>query len=265
MLFLHFVSVKWYEWISMGTIAFNIEQWHALSPGLETPSAWKNINITDAFPESTHPFNSDLIPPMMRRRMSALSKVALQTAIHLQKTQDKALDYLIFSSRHGELPRTVELLQQVLQGEEASPMAFSQSVHNTCAGLFTIATKSPIPATSLAGCESSLHHALIEASAYLSEHPTHTVLVIDFDAPLPKPYDVFESSPTPPLYALGLILSAGDQTQITWKTKSDQHFNINNRSQTLNVIHHLANQSKTWAIEDSRIHWSWQQQDSDSL
>ena len=246
----------------MSRIAFNIEQWHALSPGFSTPDDWRNYRSFNTDNENAS-LEVNLIPAMMRRRMSPLSKIALQTAIHLQQSSSSDFDYLIFSSRHGELPRTVELLQQVLQGEEASPMAFSQSVHNTSAGLFTIATHSPIPATSLAGCESSLHHALIEASAYLSENPQHKILLIDFDAPLPKPYDQFESHPTPPLYALGLILTSGTKTQITWQAKSTSNIEFKNRSQTLDIIQQLANQSRHWTIEDSRNQWQWQRGDAE--
>lgn len=246
----------------MSTIAFNIEQWHALSPGFSTPDDWRHYRSFNTDSENAS-LELNLIPAMMRRRMSPLSKIALQAAIHLQQSSTSEFDYLIFSSRHGELPRTVELLQQVLQGEEASPMAFSQSVHNTSAGLFTIATKSPIPATSLAGCESSLHHALIEASAYLSENPQHKILLIDFDAPLPKPYDQFESQPTPPLYALGLILTSGTQTQITWQAKTTSNIEFKNRSQTIDIIQQLATQSRYWTIEDSRNQWQWQRGDAE--
>ncbi|MFH0257546.1 beta-ketoacyl synthase chain length factor [Vibrio rumoiensis] len=247
----------------MNTISFNIEQWHALSPGLTTPDDWKRCRSIYTQENESVQVEANLIPAMMRRRMSPLSKIALQTAIHLQQSSTSDFDYLIFSSRHGELPRTVELLQQVLQGEEASPMAFSQSVHNTSAGLFTIATKSPIPATSLAGCESSLHHALIEASAYLSENPQHKILLIDFDAPLPKPYDQFESQPIPPLYALGLILGAGQQTQLTWQAKPVANIDFKDRSQTLDVTQHLADNSDKWTIEDSRNQWQWQRGDTE--
>ncbi len=241
----------------MSQIAFNIEQWHALSPGFETPCAWKNWCAESVTPAQTA-FATDLIPAMMRRRMSSLSKIAVQTALYLKQTQAQPFDYLVFSSRHGELPRTVDLLQQVLQGEEASPMAFSQSVHNTSSGLFTIASKSPIPATSLAGCESSLHHALIEAAAYLYENPTHKVLVIDFDAPLPEPYDIYETSPAPPLYALGLVLSAGENTSLEWQVQSGDIAKLKPASQTLNVIQQLANDSCEWQIDDHRNHWLWQ-------
>ena len=72
--------------------------------------------------------------------MSALSKMAVQVA--LQTAGDERPDFLIFCSRHGELVRTRELLGSVVGGSELSPTGFSQSVHNTSAGLYTIIAKS---------------------------------------------------------------------------------------------------------------------------
>lgn len=235
---------------------FNITHWHAISPGLNTIGEWQSW-FNGTVPE-TAKVPAQSIPPMMRRRMSDLSKIALQTAITLKQHHSSDFDYLIFSSRHGELPRTVDILQQVLQGEEASPMAFSQSVHNTCSGLFTIATQSPIPATSLAGCESSLHSAFIEAYSYLTENPDHSVLVIDFDAPLPTPYENSDPSPTPPLYALGLVLTSGSQYQLSYQAKPSVKGKIDRHNQTLEIIEHMINNQNCWQVEDSRHIWSWQ-------
>ncbi|OEF25454.1 beta-ketoacyl synthase chain length factor [Vibrio rumoiensis] len=251
----------------MSKIAFTIEDWYALSPGLTDRSAWKRWAISEQWPTEPEALSTHLIPAMMRRRMSPLSKVALQTAMYLQQNlqqQQQSFDYLVFSSRHGELPRTVDLLQQVLQGEEASPMAFSQSVHNTSVGLFTIASKSPIPATSLAGCESSLHYALIEAYAYLEDNPEHKVLVLDFDAPLPQPYTVFEDDTHQPLYALGLVLRAGNNTELTWKPLENMKQPIIKHSLTLETLKQLALHEQQinakWQISDSRTQWAWNHQ-----
>ncbi|MBD1575189.1 beta-ketoacyl synthase chain length factor [Vibrio sp. S11_S32] len=260
----------------MSTIAFNIQHWQALSCGLDSSQSWqawaqlkmtvkKPSQTSQAWPQDTPTPKSDLIPAMMRRRMSPLSKQALQVAISLKQrldTQQQAIDYLIFSCRHGELARTTTLLQQVLSGEDASPTAFSQSVHNTSAGLFTIATHSPIPATSLAAGESTLHHALIEASSYLSQHPTHRVLVIDFDESLSQPYQHFESQPHPG-YAFGLVLTHGNQVELSWRKNSTPNRTKSSISppifetQSLQILANLALPQSQWQIDDSRICWQW--------
>ena len=176
----------------MVKVEFNIKGWLALSPGMNNNEHWQNwLDKSKLWSDEAEQVPADLIPPMMRRRMSHLSKIAVQTA--LQISQDKPVDYIVFASRHGELTRTVKLLEDIMNGGDASPMAFSQSVHNTAAGLFTIASKRATPVTSLAAVENSLSSALIEAYCYLAENPDHNVLLVDFDEPLPDDYSEYFS------------------------------------------------------------------------
>jgi hypothetical protein len=151
--------------------------------------------------------------------MSFLSKLAVQNALML--TGDVEPDYIIFSSRHGELVRTASLLQDILRGEDASPTVFSQSVHNTAASHYTIISKKPVPVTSIGAGENSLGAALIEAGAYLALQPEHTILVVDFDDPLPEPYDQLLQV-SHPGYALGLLLTGGDALQISIKPPNQE-------------------------------------------
>ncbi len=255
------------------TIYFCIEHWQALCAGLSEHTDWQQWARDNQLPDVQWPQDaqvpaSNLIPAMMRRRMSALSKLALQTACLLLQ-QSTQVDYLIFSSRHGELHRTVELLQDIINGQDASPTAFSQSVHNTSAGLFTIATKQAIPATSIAAGEHTLHSALIEAYAYLADNPHHKVLLIDFDQPLPAPYDQYEQHlPHYPGYALGMLLSGGKQYQLTWQAQTERPSQAicplmlqRALPQSLTVLYHLAKQNSQWSIHDQRQQWNWQVND----
>ncbi|WP_299019778.1 beta-ketoacyl synthase chain length factor [uncultured Photobacterium sp.] len=239
----------------MNSVRFNIECWQALSPGLGDIDAWKAwVASEKQWPETLSPVPVTDIPPMLRRRMSSLSKMAIQTAISLAKDSD--IDFIVFSSRHGELERTAKLLRDILQGEDASPIAFSQSVHNTAAGLFTIATKQAIPVTSLAAGEHSLHSAIIEASAYLAENPQHRILVVDFDEPLPAPYHSFEVKQHQ-AFALGLILSNGSQYQLSWQAGDQSFPSSATLPQTLDVIANLVSGSHAWTIDGKRTQWHW--------
>ncbi|MGI2259701.1 beta-ketoacyl synthase chain length factor [Shewanella sp. GXUN23E] len=229
----------------MSKIQFCIKNWHALAPGKANQQDWLQ-EPTDAIPPP-----SDLIPPMMRRRMSSLSKMAVQTALSL--TRGLRPDFVVFSSRHSELPRTVLLVEAILKGEDASPMAFSQSVHNTASGLYTIAAGHAVPVTSVSAGEDSLHAGLIEAAAYLACHPQHTVLLVDFDEPMPAPYDRFENQPHQG-YALGMVLSAGDDIQITRLAATT----LDPRPQALTVIHGLSQQLSDWTVNGRRHSWRWQ-------
>ncbi len=233
-------------------ISFNIETWSANSLGLSDQTSWERWAQHEHWPEE-ETIDAALIPAMMRRRMSTLSKLAVQTAIHLMS--DQPIDYLVFSSRHGELHRSAELIRHILAGEEASPMNFSQSVHNTAAGLSTIATKQAIPVTSIAAGENTFHSALIEAWLYLNQYPKAKVLLVDFDEPLPSDYAEYEDKKFKG-YALGLILSSGDKWQVAQYKKTDT---ISHLPQALSFLAHYLRKESDWIIAGERNSWEWQQ------
>jgi len=239
----------------MGIMAyanFNIIDWHAISAGIDTKTAWRKWQKTNFIWPEGEKASVDKIPAMARRRMSSLSKLAVQTALTL--VQDQEVDYLIFASRHGELTRTCALLEDILKGEDASPMAFSQSVHNTAAGLFTITAKKPIPVTSIVSGENTFHSALIEAAAYLDDNSNHRVLVIDFDEPLGSHYQEFEQQKYQG-YAFGLILSAGDNFTLKWNKKPSIKPDV--MPHGLQCISKLVGSHTQWMIESCSTQWIW--------
>jgi len=233
-------------------MSFNIDTWSANSVGINTDTSWKEWSLNLQWPESES-IDVDLIPAMMRRRMSTLSKLAVQTAIRLLNQSD--IDYLVFASRHGELHRSAELIKEIINGAEASPMSFSQSVHNTAAGLSTIASKKALPVTSIAAGENSFQSAITEAWIYLQEFPNNKVLLIDFDQPLPADYAEFEQK-TFKGYALGLVLSTGHTWQVAQATKSDT---IDVLPQALSFLSHYLRKDTQWTIHGERTSWEWQQ------
>ncbi len=196
----------------MSNVSFNLIKWQALSAGLSERFAWQGWAENGCSWDGVEgQLLTDRIPAMVRRRMSSLSKLAVQNALML--TQGEELDYIIFSSRHGELTRTTALLKEILIGEDASPTMFSQSVHNTAASHYTIISQKPVPVTSIGAGSKSLAAALTEAGVYLALHPGHRILLVDFDEPLPEPYNTLIKT-SHPGYALGLLLTGGDQVEV---------------------------------------------------
>lgn len=232
-------------------ISFNIDAWLAHSNGFSLSQDWENWANDLHWPEESKLITS-AIPAMMRRRMSNLSKLAVQTAIELLNEHE--VDYLVFASRHGELHRSMSLIQDILQGEEASPMAFSQSVHNTAAGLATIATKKALPLTSIAAAENTFQSALIDAWIYLADNPEHKVLVIDFDEPLPEPYLQFETQNYRG-YGLGLVLSSGDNYAVSQEQNNDGY--QVELPQGLDFIRHFLSNNNDWTLQSERHLWKW--------
>ncbi|WP_261858832.1 beta-ketoacyl synthase chain length factor [Photobacterium sanguinicancri] len=238
----------------MNNISFNINKLMPLSAGLTSDAEWLYWAENDhewLMPTATVPH--DLIPPMARRRMSQLSKMAVQSAIAI--SQEQEVDYIIFSSRHGELTRTVQLLQDILAGHDASPTAFSQSVHNTAAGLYTILTKQAIPVSSLSAGENTFPSALIEANSYLAQHPSHQVLVVDFDQPVPDIYRSFTQE-TFHGYAVAMLLTQGADFQLSWTANRSEQVQYP-LPHALTLVSHLQLNDSQWSINSQRNQWNW--------
>lgn len=182
-----------------------VERWSFWSPEGTDPSGWiEHWRQADAGPAEGNPPGGN-IPPMQRRRMSRLARMALSCALDV--AGDGRIDYSIFCSQHGEVVRTRDILSSISDGVEISPTAFSQSVHNTSSGLFTILTKSNHASTSIASGANSFAHAWIEAESYLAAHPAHKVLLVDFDEVLPVEYQPY-SEQVQCDHAMALLLSA---------------------------------------------------------
>jgi hypothetical protein len=125
----------------------------------------------------------------------------------------------VFCSQHGDLIRLREMLSNIATGVELSPTAFSQSVHNASAGLYTIIAQSRAPISSLASGGSTFASGWIEAEGFLSKHPQSQVLLVNYDEPLPGEYVPY-CSQTQCQYALGLLLRAADERAIVLKTSA---------------------------------------------
>ena len=125
------------------------------------------------------------IPPMQRRRLSAIAKLALGHA--LQALENNTVDYIIWVSQYGDEHKTLKILEDVLQGQTPSPTQFSTSVHNAVSGLYSILCEDATPSTSLAG---SWKDAVVEAYAWLktTNNKDAKVLVVYYDEPLPEIY-----------------------------------------------------------------------------
>lgn len=132
------------------------------------------------------------IPPMVRRRMSNLEKIAVGLA---GKITPETQNYTtVFASQYGEWGQTIQLIQQFFNEKEMSPAGFSNSVHNAAAGLFSLLTKNTNRYTSIAAGEDTLEMAILKA---LTESTDVMVVFVGEHNPeiyeplLNKPYGAF--------------------------------------------------------------------------
>lgn len=128
----------------------------------------------------------DFIEPIVRRRLSSLSRIALKVA------HDCASDLqsvrVVFASRHGELRRTTDILRAVSEGEPVSPTSFSLAVLNAMTGIFGIARGDRAPASAISAGAQTLGMALLEAYAQFVSDPSTPVLVVYADEPADTAY-----------------------------------------------------------------------------
>ncbi|MCE9687932.1 beta-ketoacyl synthase chain length factor [Shewanella sp. AS16] len=193
-------------------IEFSILSWGAWSPEYQCQSDWLG------WKKSRAPSEAELacaplscapklpqVPAMQRRRFSRLTKMMLEVAF---QAEPEAQCRTIFASRHGELHRTIGILEDIIAKQPLSPTAFSQSVHNTASGILSIITGNTAASTSVAAGDQTLSQAMIEAYGQLHENATPLLLVFG-DDPVPPVYDEFTAETELPL-ALGLQLAPAD-------------------------------------------------------
>ena len=170
----------------MTNVVFTIESWSAWSPSKPQTSDWLEWANNRPFTSQSATPDVSMIPAMKRRRMSNLTKMAFATALDCVK-DSKQQPNCVFASQHGELERTVKILNSLVADDDVSPTDFSLSVHNTALGLFTIHTGNNQPATTVAAGEDSFGYGLLEAALLLERFPETPVLLVYFDQPLPSP------------------------------------------------------------------------------
>ncbi|PLZ04285.1 hypothetical protein CY652_01005 [Burkholderia sp. WAC0059] len=144
------------------------------------------------------------IEPMVRRRLSALSKIALKVAHDCADKHQETR--LVFASRHGELKRTTDILRAMDKGEPVSPTAFSLSVLNAMSGIFSIARADRSGAQALSAGSETLGYGLLEAFAQHEEDGASPVLLVYADEPAGATHGAVDDDAAPG--ALALLIGA---------------------------------------------------------
>jgi len=169
------------------------------------------------------------IPPMKRRRLNKLSKMAMHSSYEcLNKaaiTPDSTIN--IFASQHGELERTIKIVNSMVSEQEVSPKDFSLSVHNCSLGLFSILANNKYPGTSIAAGTNTFGFALLESYNYLQRFPQEKVLLTCFDLEVIQPFDQLQQA-TFPSYSISLLLTAkqSEGQQLSFDFKALDQLNI---------------------------------------
>lgn len=232
-----------------------IKQWSAWAPGIDNLQAWQQWANNEKQLED-RPLPKPRIPAMLRRRLDTTGNIALHCT--LQCLQDNQHLPTIFCSRHGELNRTIGMLENLAEQIALSPTAFSLSVHNTNSGIFSIARKDHSPSTAISAAENSLMMGLIEAVGQLTEGRHSEVLVVISDAPLPDPLSLFQESFAHPYGAAFLISqdeNSGESFTLTPEQTAPEQ--ASQLPQALLLVRQLLNKTRSFLISTPESHWQW--------
>lgn len=193
---------------------FSIKNWGGWAPGLEHAEQWaewargeRDINL-NGMPAAL------AMPPMLRRRANRQLRMAFE-AID-QCCKGKPGIPAVFCSRHGEVHRSLEILDPLMQGKPISPATFSLSVHNAVGGIHSIALQDTTPVTALASGADTAAHGIVEACGLIAEGASE-VMVVSYDEPLPDAYAGYRDEAEAP-YAWAWLITppAGQTYSLSW-------------------------------------------------
>lgn len=196
------------------------------------------------------------VPKMLKRRLTPLAKTVFCSI--LSCSHELTNIPVVFSSSHGELGKSLEMMKMIESAEEISPTTFSLSVHNAIAGLFSIAFKNKNQVTVLASSEEGIAPAFIEALGLFQEGEPE-VLVVFYDEPLPDfyPYEPFQLTSETPC-AVALKLTQKGKGQLIKFQNSPLCGKIGEQPQQLPLlIDFLSTTQQKLEISTHRYSWQW--------
>ena len=148
-----------------------------------------------------------IIPPMLRRRLNLLGRACASEALkHLPDGQDMPI---VYCSQHGDIQRTLKVLEELVDGEPVSPMQFSLAVHNAICGVLSIQTGNRGNITAIAAGQQGLVPVILEAAGILQQG-AEQVLCLVCDVVLPEVY-LDEDSLPETAYAMAFVVRGDDQ------------------------------------------------------
>jgi len=215
---------------------------------------------SDSAADSTASAEIGFIEPMVRRRLSTLSKNAIKAAHDcVADHPDARHARMVFASRHGELRRTTGILADIENAEPVSPTAFSLSVLNAMSGVFGIARGDTSPAIAVSAGPATLGLALLEAYAQYVSDPSSPVLLVYADEPADARFGrVADEVDT---CALAILLDGSASASLACSHGPDAAPDATPMTtQSQAVLHCLSSRtSSAWKHSDGAWTWQWRE------
>lgn len=201
------------------SLGFTLRGLGLWTPGFADPAAWSRRAVPGdrspaggEVPEGGDPTvtapRAELLPAMMRRRTSLLTRMAAEVAAQAFASAgiDRGEATVIYGSVYGEIRTTIDLLAALLDpAAPLSPTKFHNSVHNTAGGYVSIATQNRRGNAALTAGAATLAMGLIECAGLIAAGEGPALLVIAEET-LPEPLAAGRSwAPLAAAFALDAI------------------------------------------------------------
>lgn len=237
------------------SLRVTVRGWCAWTPERATRAAWLTWAGADATPDDEAPLPA--LPMMLRRRTSPVGQKLIAAALACGDAAQTAR--YVLASGHGELWRTVGIIDSLRQGELPSPAEFSLSVHHGLAGLLSIHTGNRLGHTALAAGPESFGFGLLEAAASLAETSAEPVLLLYADAPPPEEYAPFRTAADAPLpLAVALVLGPADgEGEAVALDSAPARGERSSESTALDFLRFLLSGAPQAASCGERLDWMW--------
>lgn len=192
----------------MPIIPFRLLQATAWAPGISSAQEWKDYFDHKRFLKEDDSPNVSDIPPLMRRRMSRLSRMATSVAIQCCQQANVFIKDVraVLASRHGEISALINLFEQMNNGDSLSPTVFSNSVHHTPLANFSLVAGNRQLIRAVSAREESFPWGFLDAVGLLNDNADSPVLIVVADEIVPEPLHKLVGQNSFP-YAVGLMLS----------------------------------------------------------
>ncbi|MFC2534698.1 MAG: beta-ketoacyl synthase chain length factor, partial [Neisseria elongata] len=163
---------------------------------------------------------------------------------------------LVLASHDGEINRSFGLWTTLLRDNEVSPTSFGLSVHNALAGQWSMLRGDMSEYTALSARQDSLESAVLEAAGLLADG-AERVLVLVADEPLQAQYPVAPVERAPFAHALALLLTAGEEWELSPAAPDGGTANCGYWS-ALEWLRQQHSGSRQWINRYADKAWQWQ-------
>lgn len=227
---------------------FILCKWSAWAPGFG--------GRDDRLIESGNIVVPEYVPKMLQRRLTPLAKAVFNVAGQCVKSGET--HPVVFSSAHGEICKSLAMLETIQAGHEVSPTAFSLSVHNAIAGLFSIAYHNSQEITVIAPGMEGIAPAFIEALGMLHEGADE-VLIVLYDEPIADFYPIAPfnlNAAFPCALALRIALTGeGLPLQLCYSAESRD--DGEHPVQMLALLRFLLAEKRSMSLGNQGHSWTW--------